>query len=219
MISKSASTDESPSMIRTVIVEDNETALERYVSLIMNEHEIDCLAGYPTAEKMLERLEEDLPDVILMDIELPGISGTEATAKVKAILPSTDVLMLTHFSDEDSVFKSLCAGATGYIVKGDPGLADRIRESRSGAPMSPMIARMVRDEITRARRKSQEAELTTREKEILMGLADGLSEKRISDNLFISPHTLHQHCKNIYRKLHVHTQAQAVAKAIRENML
>ncbi|MCA9729397.1 MAG: response regulator transcription factor [Candidatus Eisenbacteria bacterium] len=158
---------------------------------------------------------KDLLDVVLMDIELPGIDGIEGVRRLRARFPDLDVIMLTVHEDDRSVFDSLCAGACGYLVKTTPApriLAAIEEVHRGGAPMSPAIARMVAGSFQRG----AESPLTARETEILQQLCAGKSYKMIANELYISQETVHSHLKNIYRKLEVNSKTEAMAKAYRE---
>ncbi len=191
-----------------------------------------CIGAYIKCELMLKNIEKLKPDVLLMDIGLPGMNGIEGIKQVKRLLPDLTILVLTVYEENDLIFEALCAGASGYLVKKTPPskLLEAIREAyEGGAPMSSHIARKVieffskRDGFPQQRRQisSQTAAsiLTSREKEILSGLVDGNSFKTIADNLFISIETVRFHFRNIYKKLHVHSQSEAVAKAIKEGII
>jgi DNA-binding NarL/FixJ family response regulator len=158
------------------------------------------------------------PDVVLMDIGLPKMSGIEGVRILKEALPNTDFIMLTIQDDDESVFNSLCAGATGYLLKDTPpaGLLHSIREVREGgSPMSSSIAR----KIVGSFRRSGESPLTNRESEILEKLCNGENYKAIASSLFISGNTVRAHIKSIYRKLHVTSRAQAVRTALQNKLV
>lgn len=164
-------------------------------------------------------------NVVLMDIALPGISGIEGVKEAKKIKPDIDILMLTIYEDSEKVFDALCAGACGYLVKKTPPskLLEAIKEVyEGGSPMSSQIARQVITafkESKDAKDDNQEFELSLREKEVITLLAGGNNYQQIADQLFISVDTVRHHIKNIYKKLHVHTQSEAVAKAIRKKII
>ena len=163
-----------------------------------------------------------VPEIILLDIGLPGMSGIEGIAPIHARSPSTQVLMLTVHKDSDNVFEALCAGASGYLLK--PASPARIVEAiedvrRGGAPMSPQIARKVLDMFTHLAVRPKDYGLSQREREVLHLLVDGLTQKRIAERLFLSEHTINTHIRNIYAKLHVHSRSGAVAKALRERLI
>jgi DNA-binding NarL/FixJ family response regulator len=191
----------------------------------MREVIAQCLAGDPqlqlgssciSGEQALERLPEEKPDVVLMDINMPGMSGIECARMLKAALPSTRIVMLTVFDDPQSTFDALAAGAEGYLLKrmAPDKLTDAIHEVLGGgSPMSPPIARMVvrsfQDSKTAV---AEDLRLSPRELEVLDGLAQGLPYKLIADQLDISMGTIRTHIEHIYRKLHVHNRTDAVVK-------
>jgi DNA-binding NarL/FixJ family response regulator len=160
-----------------------------------------------------------------MDIALPGISGIEGVVEAKKIKPEIDILMLTIYEDSEKVFDALCAGACGYLVKKTPPskLLEAIKEVfEGGSPMSSQIARQVITAFKESKDlkdDKEEFELSTREKEVINLLAGGNNYQQIADQLFISVDTVRHHIKNIYKKLHVHTQSEAVAKAIRKKII
>ncbi|MDR3628535.1 MAG: response regulator transcription factor [Ignavibacteriaceae bacterium] len=212
-------------MIKVIVVEDNDTIREGLKILIDGTEGYGCIALYSRCEPMLKNLAKMKPDVLLMDIGLPGMNGIEGIKQAKAILPELNILVLTVYEENDLIFDALCAGACGYLVKKTPPskLLEAIHEAyHGGAPMSSHIARKVIDFF---QQKKQFAPvdspniLTPREKEILSGLVEGNSFKAIADSLFISIETVRFHFRNIYRKLHVHSQSEAVAKAIKEGLI
>ncbi|MFZ7116701.1 MAG: response regulator [Bacteroidota bacterium] len=199
-------------MIKVVIVDDS-SDLREGLQISLKEHadEFICIAAFSDAESAVKNVEALKPDVILMDINLPGISGIEAVKKIKRILPSTDIIMLTVFAEDKTVFDSLCAGACGYITKNTTPeqILDAIRDvSKGGSPMSPRIARMVVGSF----RNFIVSSLTEREQEVLTLLSKGNSYKMVAELLFISHDTVRFHIKNIYKKLEVHSLPEAFAK-------
>lgn len=174
---------------------------------------------------MLLQIEKIRPDVLLMDIDLPGMSGIEGIKKVKVILPETIILVLTIYDENEVIFDALCAGASGYLVKKTPPsrLLEAIKEANEGgAPMSGHIARKVVAFFQQkkvATTSDSNILLTPREKEVLSGLVEGNSYKAIASTLFISVETVRFHFRNIYKKLHVHSQSEAVSKAIKEGLI
>ncbi|MBU1101263.1 MAG: response regulator transcription factor [Bacteroidetes bacterium] len=212
-------------MINVVIVEDSETIREGLNLLVDGTDGYSCIGAFEDCESMLKKIEKLSPDVILMDIGLPGISGIEGIKEVKKILPDTTILVLTVYDENELVFQALCAGACGYLVKktSPANLLEAIKEaSEGGAPMTSHIARKVvnffRNKGVFAPSESKNV-LTPREKEVLAGLIDGNSYKAIADSLFISVDTVRFHFRNIYKKLHVHSQSEAVAKALKEGLI
>jgi DNA-binding NarL/FixJ family response regulator len=211
-------------MIKVVVVEDNDSIREGLKILINGTEGYNCAASYSDCESMLRNIKKLSPDVLLMDIGLPGMNGIEGIKKVKLIIPELAILILTIYEENDLIFDALCAGACGYLVKKTPPskLLEAIREAHEGgAPMSSHIARKVIDFFQKKPASSQKSnyDLTPREKEILSGLVEGHNFKAIADSLFISIETVRFHFRNIYKKLHVHSQSEAVAKAIKEGLI
>ena len=211
-------------MIKVVVVEDNDSIREGLKILIDGTEDYSCIASFSECETMLKNIKKLNPDVLLMDIGLPGMNGIEGIKKVKVIFPELAILILTIYEENDLIFDALCAGACGYLVKKTPPskLLEAIREAHEGgAPMSSHIARKVIDFFQKKPVSSQKSnyDLTPREKEILTGLVEGHNFKAIADSLFISIETVRFHFRNIYKKLHVHSQSEAVAKAIKEGLI
>ena len=211
-------------MIKVVVVEDNNSIREGLKILIDGTEDYSCIASFSECETMLKNIKKLNPDVLLMDIGLPGMNGIEGIKKVKVIFPELAILILTIYEENDLIFDALCAGACGYLVKKTPPskLLEAIREAHEGgAPMSSHIARKVIDFFQKKPVSSQKSnyDLTPREKEILTGLVEGHNFKAIADSLFISIETVRFHFRNIYKKLHVHSQSEAVAKAIKEGLI
>ena len=205
-------------MITVSIIEDDDEIRESLALIIGGTSGFSCAGVHHTAESALEVVQEELPDVILMDIELPGISGIECVRRIKKMLPEADILMLTIHDADELVFESICAGACGYLTKNtQPAkLLKAIEEVHTGgAPMSTNIARMVVSSFKR----HNHAALTQREMEVLTLLCKGKSYKMIADRLCISADTVRSHIKNIYKKLEVTSSAEAVAKALREKLV
>ena len=212
-------------MIRVVVVEDNDAIREGLKMLIDGTEGYSCVAAFSECTAMLSNIKNAKPDVLLMDIGLPGMNGIEGIKKVRLILPELAIMVLTVYEENDLVFDALCAGACGYLVKKTPPskLLEAIKDAyEGGAPMSSHIARKVIDFFQKKKpapvHKSN-YELTPREKEILSGLVEGHNFKAIADSLFISIETVRFHFRNIYKKLHVHSQSEAVAKALKEGLI
>jgi DNA-binding NarL/FixJ family response regulator len=211
-------------MTKIVIVEDKKGIRDGLTVLLCATDGIECVSGYGNCEDMLEQLETDRPEVILMDIGLPGMSGIEGTREVKKMLPDTTVLVLSVYEDDDNIFQALCMGASGYLVKNTPPaqLIEAIKEAHAGgSPMSSSIARKVVNLFRKnlSGRVESDVHLTERETEILTGLSDGHSYMSVADALFISVDTVRYHIRNIYQKLEVHSQSEAVSKAIRKGLI
>src|SRR4249920_1751315 len=185
--------------------------------------EFEWGGAYMDASQAMDLMEIHSPNVVLMDIDMPGISGIEATLAIKKKYPEQVIMILTTFDDEEKIFDAICAGASGYIVKSKSltHLIDAVREVHSGgAPMSPQIARKV---LHLFQQKNAPADadafhLTDREKEVLKHLVDGSSYKMIADKMNLSYDTVHSHIKNIYKKLHVNSVSEAVSKALRQRL-
>ena len=205
-------------MIRVVVVDDN-SDLREGLQIVMKEHkeEFECVGAFADAEVAVKKIPELKPDVVLMDINLPGMSGIECLKQLKPKMPALDVIMVTVFADDDTVFDSLCAGACGYITKNasPEKILDAIREVRDGgAPMSGRIARMVVSSFKSP--GDTNAQLTEREKEVLDQLCKGKSYKMVADALNITHDTVRHHIKNIYKKLEVHSVSEAILKTMKK---
>lgn len=205
-------------VINVAIVEDRGRIRDTIVDIINATPGLRCVGAYDSVENAMKELEKNVPDVLLMDIGLPGLSGIEGVKLIKSRFPSIDVLMHTVYDDDDKIFQSICAGASGYVLKNAESteLVRAIKEIRIGAPMSPSIARrllsMVRDKEARP---ANQMNLTPRELDILQWLVEGYSYKRIAEKLFISPLTVQSHIKRVYEKLQVHSKSAAVSKALK----
>ena len=203
-------------MIRISIVEDSRGTREGLIQLLRHAPEIVCLAAYENAEQAEKAIPNLVPDLVVMDINLPGRSGIECVARLKKQIPQLEFLMLTTHDDSDKVFESLRAGASGYLLKGatPAELIQAIEQvSRGGSPMSMEIARKVVSHFHDVAKPANGIEdLTAREYEILSLLAKGLPYKQIADRLDISPRTVQNHLNAIYRKLHVQSRAEAAIK-------
>jgi len=203
--------------ISVSIVEDNNEIRQTIALIIDGTPGFNCKYSFADAETAVKEIPDIVVDVVLMDIDLPGISGISGMKKIKEKSPEIDFIMLTIHKDSDTVFRALCAGASGYLVKEPPPmeLLRCIREVyKGGAPMSASIARKV---IGSFHRKVKNP-LSERESEVLQLLCDGLNYKAIAEDKFISPETVKSHIKNIYRKLEVNNRAAAVSKAHRQGL-
>lgn len=202
--------------IRVAIVEDIATLRAELCELISGTRELVLCAVASTGEEALELIPRALPHVVLMDIGLPGMSGVECVRRLKELVPETEFMMLTIFEDHESVYASLQAGATGYLVKGlaSERLLEMIRELRAGgSPMSSSIARrVVQRLIAPVTTAPPETLLSLREEEVLRMLASGQRYKEIAGSLGLSVHTVRTHIHRIYKKLQARTKAEAVQK-------
>ncbi len=207
-------------MIKVGIVEDNvkiRDLIQKYLDMQDN---LSCKAAMDSVEDMLEYMEKnDPPDVMLMDIQLPGMSGIEGISIIKEKYPEVEIIMLTVYHDSHKIFNSLMAGASGYLLKHTslPEIKESIETLASGgAPMSPQIARKVIQHFSDKQQvKKPESNLTPREQDIVNGLVDGLSYKLIADRYDISIDTVRAHIRNIYKKLHVNSKAEVIAKSLK----
>lgn len=205
-------------MIRVAIIEDDEVIRNGVKDYLNSQMDMSCHLARETVESFLPALFiHNLPDIVLMDIGLPGMSGISGIKILKEKYPSINILMFTIYHDSQKIFDSLCAGASGYLLKNIP-FAD-IKKAievvyTGGSFMSPQIARKVINHFQEGKKKYLSSPLTEKEKEVVMGLVDGLSYKKIAEKSFISLETVRSHIKNIYKKLHVHCKAEVIKKSI-----
>jgi DNA-binding NarL/FixJ family response regulator len=206
--------------IKISIIEDDDWIRENLATQIRQTHGFACAGCYRNGEEALTGLPKAIPDVVLMDINLPRMSGIECVRKLKAMFPSTHVLMLTVYEDSDKIFDSLLAGASGYLLKRTPQaeILEAIRDVSNGnSPMTGHIARKVVQYFNQRGDAQKEIEkLSRREREVLDHLAQGMPYKEIADVLTVSIDTVRMHIKGIYGKLHVHSRGEAVAKYLRK---
>lgn len=203
---------EKTNPITVVIIEDDETIRNGYTYLINANKNYKIINAYSNVEDALINLANDKPQVILLDIELPGMKGIEALPKIKNILPKTHIIMLTVYDSEETVFEALTKGASGYLTKSNntEKIIDAIQEVvDGGAPMSTNIAKIV----IKSFHKNQNSPLTKRETEILEEVANGKSRSKIAKQMFIDLETVKSHIKNIYVKLNVHSREDAIKEA------
>ena len=209
--------------IRVVIVEDDRPIREGLGVLIDGTPGFSCVGQFGSVEEALNAIADARPHVILLDINLPGQSGTEGIAHIRARCPTSEILMLTVYAEQDKVFQSICNGAGGYLLKKTPPsrLLEAIREARDGgAPMSPEIARKVVALFRQARPSERpEHQLTPHEVRLLALLAEGYSYQAIGERLHISVNTVRNYIRSIYEKLHVHSKSEAVSKALRQRLI
>jgi len=212
-------------MIKVSIVEDNNTIREGLAALIRGTDNYDCVGAYVDCETFLEEMDSIKCDIVLMDIALPGMNGIEGVKKAKEKDPDINILMLTIYEENSVVFEALCAGACGYLVKKTPPirLLEAIKDAHEGgSPMSSHIARQVINVFQQNANiggTDDKYNLSDREKDVLKLLADGNNYQQIADSLFISVDTVRHHIRNVYKTLHVHSQSEAVAKAIRKGLI
>ena len=205
--------------ITVSIVEDNEKLRSTLSRVLSRADGFQCLSQFANAEAALEALPKESPNVVLMDINLPGINGVECVRRLKQLIPDTQMIMLTAYEDTENIFNSLAAGASGYLLKrtSSAELLEAIRDVRKGgSPMTAHIARKVVQSFQKAGASTQPAEnLSPREQEVLDCLSHGLIYKEIAEKLGISYETVHTYIRRIYEKLQVRTRTEAVAKFLR----
>jgi len=215
--------DRTVKPIRLLIFEDNDDMRESLSILFKGTPNIVFTGGFADCTNLAETIKATQPDVVLMDIDLPKVNGIEAVWQIKQSFPEIQVLMLTVFDDNDKIFKSICAGASGYILKrtSPSRIVDAIFEvAEGGGPMSAAIARKVLEMFPRNNPKEKETEtLSPREREVLALMVKGLSYKMVSRELDIALETVRSHIKKIYEKLHVHNSNEAVAIAVRKRLV
>jgi DNA-binding NarL/FixJ family response regulator len=206
--------------MEVVIVEDQREVREGLALLISAMDGYRCSRTFGTMEAALEAMEQKPADLVLLDIGLPGMDGIEGTRRLKARHPQMEILILSVYGDDERIFRAICAGASGYLLKSTPPvrILEAIREAlNGGAPMSPEIARRVMERF-RSHRPPAGAEhhLSPQEAQLLRLLVEGHYYKTAAAEMGVSVHTVVTYIKNIYRKLHVHSKSEAVAKALRE---
>jgi DNA-binding NarL/FixJ family response regulator len=207
------SSDQMP--ITICIVEDDAGFRNGLLRLLARTPDFHCLDSYPSAEAALQAIPEITPNVVLMDLNLPGMNGVDCVRKLKSLLPRVQIIMLTVYEDPDQIYNALSAGATGYLLKQTPPaeLLDAIRDVHNGgAPMSSQIARKVVQSFQGIPANNEAEGLSAREREVLDYLAQGFLIKEIGEKLGIGFDTVRTYIRRIYEKLHVHSRAQAVAK-------
>lgn len=203
---------------RVVLVEDDQEIRNSFSLIVNSSPKFVVVNGYASGEEAITSLQKDKPEIVLMDIELPGMNGIQATKTIKDKMPTADIIMVTVYEDSDLVFEALKAGASGYITKSANymELLSALEEiTKGGAPMSSRIARMVIDNF----HVNPNSPLTKRETEILQLISEGKTYTQISEELFISKETSKTHIKNIYSKLQVTCKSEAIAKANLEKLI
>jgi DNA-binding NarL/FixJ family response regulator len=204
------------------VVEDD-AMYRNSIQEVLNQMEgMRCEHAFSSCEEVLKLMEKEYaPEVVLMDIGLPGMDGIEGLKRIKSISPATDIIMLTIHEEDDKVFKAICSGANGYLLKSSTSeeIIHAIKEVQGGgAPINAQIARKVLDMIAHTNPPTPDYGLTNREKEILHLIVEGLTLKQTADKVFLSYHTVDTHVRNIYSKLQVHSRAALVAKSSKERL-
>jgi DNA-binding NarL/FixJ family response regulator len=209
-----------PQTIRISIVDDDPDIRSHLATLVSETPGLQLISVYPSAEEALKALPSTRSDIVLMDINLPGMSGIDCVRALKPIIPDIQILMLTVYEDTESIFESLKAGASGYLLKRFPGqkIIEAIHDAlNGGAPMSGQIARKVVQYFNdQERRKSELEDLSARERQVLKELAEGRPYKEIADILNVSIDTVRKHLQSVYQKLHVHNRTEAVVKFLQK---
>lgn len=209
--------------IRVVIFDDNKTIRESMQLLINGASGMVCVGAFPNALRVQEAIADTNPDVVLMDIDMPGKSGIEAVGTIRRHYPDLQVIMVTVFDDDDKIFPALRSGANGYLLKNlrPDKIISAIRDVLDGgASFTPSIAKRVLQHFQRHKPVPQNRyDLTDREKDVLQYLVKGNSSRQIAEELYISYQTVRSHLKNIYRKMHVSSMTEAVSKTLRERLL
>jgi DNA-binding NarL/FixJ family response regulator len=206
------------SNIQIAIVEDNHDIRTGLMMIVNGTDDLECRQTFATAEEALRVLPISCPDVVLMDIDLPGMNGIECIKQLREKCASTLYMMLTVFEDDEKIFRSLEAGATGYMLKKTPPaqLVDAIKDMcNGGSPMNAQIARKVVASFSKPKTSKDAEELTKRELELLELLSKGYRYKEIADKLFISQDTVRTHIRNVYVKLHVNSKIEAINKVFK----
>ena len=212
-------------MIRVAVFEDNKHLRETFEFLLNNAEGFTCAGAWADCHNPVALLENSPCDIILMDIEMPGMNGIEATKVIKARFPAINILIQTVFFEDDYIFNAICAGASGYILKSTTpdGYLEAIKDVQAGgSPMTPGIARKVlelfKDNLQPAV-PAKDYNLTVQEKKVLQLLVAGKSYKMIAAELFVAVDTVKSHVTNIYAKLHVHSGTEAVSFALRNKIV
>lgn len=208
--------------IRVAVFDDSKERRESLSYLIGMFDTLECVGTYNDCSNVVEDIKTSKPDVVLMDIEMPNVNGIEGVKKIKKAYPDVIILMQTVFEDDENLFESIKAGASGYLLKktNPEKIIEAIQEVvNGGAPMTPSIASRVLKYFQSSQNSANTYSLTEKERKILSLLVDGLSYKMIAVRENISFHTVNSHVRKIYEKLHVHSLGEAVSKALKENLL
>jgi DNA-binding NarL/FixJ family response regulator len=209
--------------IRVLIFEDNMSLRYSLYQLINGSEGYTCVGAFENCSQLLKNVQDFKPDVVLMDIQMPGMNGIEAVKILREKYPHLKIMMQTIFDDSDKIFQSIYAGASGYILKNTSPIRflEFIKETyEGGAPMSPSVAAKVLKMVAHHDPPGvHEFNLSDREKDVLSFLVKGMSYKRIGETCFISIDTVRTHIRSIYEKLHVHSKAEAVATAIKSKLV
>jgi DNA-binding NarL/FixJ family response regulator len=208
--------------IRIAIFEDNQLFRESLEYIVLSDEQFEVVGCFPDASRLAARISECKPNVLLMDINMPGISGIEAVIEVKKHFPEVQVCMQTIFEEDDKIFAALCAGASGYILKNtrpDKLLMALQEVAEGGAFFTPSVAKKILFNFQLHTEQAEYIRLSEREREILRSLVEGMSYKMIAAALHITYGTVHTHIKNIYEKMHVNSKSEAVVRALKQKLI
>jgi DNA-binding NarL/FixJ family response regulator len=212
-------------LIRVSVFEDNKHLRETFKLLLNNADGFTCSGAYPDCSTLVADLEVSPCDIVLMDIEMPGMNGIEATKIIKENFPEINIIIQTVFFDDEFIFNAICAGASGYLLKTTTpdGYLDAIKDVQAGgSPMTPGIARKVIELFKKnlePRTPAKDYDLTNQEKKVLQLLVAGKSYKMIAAELLVAVDTVKSHVTNVYAKLHVHSGTEAVSLALRDKIV
>lgn len=211
-------------MIKIAIFDDHKDRREALKLMVSLQENMRCVGDYEDCTDLVENLKSNVPDVVLMDIHMPGIDGIEGVKILIKHFPNTNIIMQTVFEDDENLFNSLLAGAHGYLLKkttNEKLIEGIVEVVNGGAPMSPVIAKRLLEYIGTKKNKGNHKafDLSKRELDILKFLVKGFSHKMIAAELFISPFTVNNHVKSIYQKMHVHSVSEAVSIALQKNIV
>lgn len=209
-------------MIKIAIFDDHKYRRDALKLIVSLNEQMECVGDFNDCSNLIAKLSANPPNVALMDIHMPGVDGIEGVKMLQKHFPNTFIIMQTVFDDDDNLFNALAAGAHGYLLKNAP--SDKIIEAilevaEGGAPMTPSIARRVLAHFSKKPAGNEEYNLSARETEILEWLVKGYSQKMVAAELYLSKHTVNNHIKNIYQKLHVHNVSEAVALALQKRII
>jgi DNA-binding NarL/FixJ family response regulator len=207
--------------MKIAIFEDNKKFRESLEFVIITSNDMELCGSFEDTTRLQQKIEALRPDVVLMDINIPGTNGIDAVKEIKDNFPGINVCMQTVFDDDDKIFASLCNGASGYILKNTPPekILQAIREvAEGGSFFTPSVAKKVLHNFQQ-QPQGEFVQLTEKEKEVLRFLVDGLSYKMIADKINVSFHTIHTHLRNIYQKLHVNSKGEAINKAMKNKLV
>lgn len=216
------------SKLRVIIFDDNQNVRESVKLLLSTTETMEIVDSFENYDNLLKDIVATKPDVVIMDIDMPGTNGIEGVTKLRSKYPDIPVLMLTGFEDDEKVFNSICAGANGYVLKNASmeSLISQIEEvHQGGAPMTPVIARKVLNKFSKIHPASKPVsdddslQLSSREYDVLQLLVKGKSYKMIASELNVSYETVHSHIKKLYQKLQVNSVGEAVSKTLTKNIL